>query len=301
MLLTRPNLVLTTALLTVAATLRADIIADALFTFPAQTEYVEYDNLTSLRTLPNYDTLRQNFAGTSQEEAKLVLAQLGIPEREVTEVITASSTGGFYGLLTGQFSTASVSKSPKNKRYATKLLDTQIFCAGRQTCILFLEESLAAFGSVDQLKSMLLARQGSLTRLSSNIDVAHLLNGTDRSAPVRGILIGEQLNTGISKMIGDWSGWNIDRSRLPAIKGLAYSAAFDSKAHVSANVQCGSAAAAAMLSQALNAVSTMQSVTVPLLNASAGPPFQNMQVSSTGNMLYLKADSAIPAATPGSR
>ncbi len=52
----------------------AGIVGDALFSFPAQTEYLEYDNLVALRKLPNYNTLRKEFSGKPLEEARIVLA-----------------------------------------------------------------------------------------------------------------------------------------------------------------------------------------------------------------------------------
>ena len=241
-----------------SAALRADIVPDALFTFPTQTEYVEYDNLASLRTLPSYNSLRQDFSGKQLEEAKSVLEQLGIRESQVQEVITGSSSTGLYGLMAGQFDSESITKSARSKRYAAKLLDRETFCAGRETCIMFLENSLAAFGSIVHLKAMLQARQGVLTRLSANSDAVRLLNSTDRSSPLRGILFGEQLKAAIPALVHDWSSWKIDVSRLPSIRTVAYSVTFDAKAHVSATLECASGIAATSLSQMLGVLGTLQ-------------------------------------------
>lgn len=59
--------------------LYVDIISRALFSFPAQTGYVEYENLASLRILGNYD-LPQRFSGKPLQDVKIALSQLGIQE-----------------------------------------------------------------------------------------------------------------------------------------------------------------------------------------------------------------------------
>lgn len=276
--------------------LYAGIIDDALLSFPANTEYLEYDNLSSLRTLPKYSTLRQEFSGKSLDEARIVLAQLGIEESQVQEIVITSTTNVFEGLIAGQFSAESVSKNPKSRRYAARLLDAQVFCMGRETCVVFLEDSLAAFGSFAQLKNMLLTRQGAHVRLSSNSDAVRLLNATDRNAPVRGMLFGEQLRAAISNAFRDWSGLKADSASLTGtISGLGYTVTFDGKAHVSAAVECASRSAATLLSQTFSGVAALQSLAAPMLSNDVR--FQNVRVSSSGNMMYFRADTAIPDKT----
>jgi len=276
-------------------TAQAGILADALLAFPVRTEYVEYDNLALLRNLPNYNVLRQEFSGKPLEEARIVLGQLGIRENQVDEIVTGSDAKVFYGIISGTFSGQLAAKTGKSRGYAVKLPESQAFCTGRETCVVFLEDSLAAFGSVVSLKEMLETRQGAKVRLSSNRNIAALINGTDANAPVRGVLWGTQLKSSISQLLQDWTGWKRDWSSLSAnISGIGYGVRFDSKAHVSATLDCTSRTAAAVLIQMLDAVGAVQSTAVV--------PFQNLQVSSSGSSVSLKADTAMPgaavAATP---
>ena len=289
------NLALVGLALSLATTLQAGILGDALFSLPSKTEYLEYDNLASLRRLPNYSSLRQEFSGKSLDEARTVLVQLGIDESEVQEIVVAFSSNLFEGLVAGTFSVASASKNPKRNRYAAKLLDTQVFCTGRETCVVFLEDSVVAFGSVAQLKNMLLTRQGALAGLNSNSSAVRLLNGTDQRAPVRGILFGEQLHAAVAGMFQDWSSLKGEGSRLAdTISGLGYSVTFDGKAHVNATIECTSRTTAALLSQTFNGLAALQSFTAPLVSAAANLPFQNVQVSSSGNVMYFRADTQLP-------
>jgi hypothetical protein len=296
------NLVIIFFALSAARDLSAEIISEALLSFPSQTEYVEYDNLAALRTLPDYNTLRQRFSGKPLEDAKIALGQLGIHEDQVHEIVSGSSSTAFYGLVAGTFSGELVAKSARGKSAAAKVLENQAFCPGKGTCVVFLEDSLAAFGTLAELKDLLEARQGFLGRLNSNRKVVGLLNSTERRAPVRGVVFGGQLNTAISDMLQDLSGWNRDWSRLSAnISAIGYSVKLDSKAHVSATLECTSGTAAALLVQMLSALSSLQSVTGSTGSSTAGMPFQNLQVSSSGNIVDFKTDTAIPNSAPAAR
>ena len=257
--------------------LRADLISEALFSFPSQTGYVEYDNLASLRTLADYNALRQRFSGKSLEDAKATLAHLGIEENQVLEIVSASNSTAFFGLVAGTFSGRS-----------KKITERHIICPAGGTCVVFLEDSLAAFGAVAELKEILETRQGVKTRLSANRDIASLLNNTDSTAPVRGVVFGGQLAGNISDMLRDWSGWNRDWSTFSAnIKAMGYGLKFDSKAHVSAKLECASKTTAVLLVQTLSALGSLQSMTPANI--------QNLNVSSSGALIDLKLDTAIPS------
>jgi hypothetical protein len=270
------------------SSLRADLLSEAVLCFPAQTEYVEYDNLATLRTLADYNTLRQRFSGKPLEDAKAALARLGIQESQVHEVVTGSSANGFYGVVAGTFSGDAAASSARNKGLGTRVEDSHAFCPGSGTCIAFLEDSLAAFGSIGQLKEMLEARQGIVARLSSKRGVVALLTATERNAPVRGLVYGGQLRSEVADMLNDWTGWNRDWSTFSAnVSAIGYGVRFDSKTHVSATLECTSAATAGLLRQMLSVLGGM---------SGGNAPFQNLQVASSGNNVDFKVDTALPGA-----
>ena len=139
---------------------KAEIISQALLSFPAQTQYLEYDNIARLRNLPDYPALRQRFSGKPLEDARVALRQLGIREDQVQEVVSGSSSSAFYVLIAGTFSEASA----KRHATATKLLDTHAYCPGKSGCVVFLEDSLAAFGTPSELKDIVQAHEGLIGR-----------------------------------------------------------------------------------------------------------------------------------------
>jgi hypothetical protein len=274
--------------------LGADLISEAILSFPAQTDYVEYDNLNSLRTLPQYGTLRERFSGKILEEAKTTLAQLGIEETQVQEVVTGANSNRFFGLATGTFSGRAAARTSTAKRLASPLLRTEAFCSRRGTCVVFLEDSLVAFGSLTSLKEVLEAEEGISARFSSNADGASLLTNTERRSPVRGVLLGNQTKNAIADFFPGWNSW---KKYLPQfsndVQSVGYSVDLDSKAHVKATLRCSSVSSAAMLARLLGAFSSLNAVAQPLMNSSGTAPFQLQQVSSVSATIYLQVDCAI--------
>ncbi len=277
--------------------LKANILGEALLSFPDGTEYFEYDNLTELRRLPSYPELRKNFSGPALEEARSVLGALGIPEEQVQEVITGEGTSNeFFGLLSGTFSARLATAGLKARRYGAKLLDTEVYCVGRGTCVVFLEDSLAAFGSVARLKNMLEVRRGILLRLSANRNAVRLIDTTDRNAQVRGMLLGARLQSTITSALKEWSGRSLKPSELGvSVRAMSYSVHFDTEAHVSAAVECESATQASLLSHTLGALSTLQTLASPVMSGVAGLGLEHVKSSSSGDMVYLQADRSIKA------
>jgi hypothetical protein len=293
-----PFALLSGLLLCAGSGLRAQIVSDAMLTFPAQTEMVEYDNLAALRALPNYDTLRQRFSGKPLEQVKAALSKLGIPENQVTEIVVGSSPGAFYGLAGGTFNGSVVAKSAVKKGILpVKVDENQLFCPTGTVCLVFLEESVVAFGTSGQLKKMLESRQGVTARLGSRGSLVYLMNKTDSRAPVRGVSSGSQLEASIKDALQDQSGMNIDWSQLSSnINAFGYSVSLDSIAHVTATLECKSQTTAVLLRQMLSALGGLQSMAAHAGKDAASMPFQNMQVSSSGNIIDLKMDAPVGGA-----
>jgi hypothetical protein len=154
--------------------------------------------------------------------------------------------------------------------------------------VLFLGDSLAAFGTPAQIKVILETRKSAAASFNSNTGLVNLLNQTDRKAPVRGISSGSQIAASLSDAMQGESNLNIDWSRLASnISAFGYSVKLDAKAHVVAKLQCQSAATAAIFRQMLSALSALQSV-------AASAPFENLEVSSSGVFIDLKMDTPLP-------
>jgi hypothetical protein len=112
-----------------------DILSQALTTFPARTFRVEYSNSAKLRSLPNYTSLRQRYLSPRLQKLEESLAQLGIKESDVDEVMlgwqeTRSATAtvakpgqsgkevssmDLYGLASGRFDDRALGAAAANQ------------------------------------------------------------------------------------------------------------------------------------------------------------------------------------------
>jgi hypothetical protein len=269
--------------------LRAQIIPEALRVLPAQTESLEYDDLSTLRALPNYNALKQRFSGKLLQRLKTALTQLDVQESEVAEIIMANSPDNFYGLISGTFNGATVTKNAVRKGCSfVDVDDNKILVPSSEMSVAFLTNSLAVFGPPAQVKSMLAVRKGSTPGMNTNASLVSLLNQTDRNAPVRGISSGSQIASSLAEAMQGESSLNIDWSRVAAnISAFNYSVKLDAKAHVATRLQCQSAATAAILRQMLSALSALQSV-------AGSAAIENLEVSSSGVFIDLKMDTPLP-------
>ena len=277
-------------------TLRAEIVSAAMLAFPAKTESVEYDNLYELRRLPNYQALRQRFAGKQLDNAKAALAKLNIGESEVHEIVMGTSPDAFYGVVSGSFSGAVALRTAKRINVTPLLFEgEQVLCPLGLTCVVFLEDSLAAFGSIEQLKMMIGVRTGTSPRLGANRNLTYLMNNTQRNAPVRGIVYGSQLSSVLADALQDESGLNLDWKQFSSnISAFGYSVSMDTKAHVVAKLQCKSPATAGVLRQMLGALAGVQSLATKVGKDPDSMPFQNLRVSASGDLVDLTMDTPLP-------
>jgi hypothetical protein len=170
-----------------------------------------------------------------------------------------------------------------------------MFCPGVGTCLVFLDNWLVAFGNPGQLKTILQARGGQIVSLSLNRFVVDLMSSARSDAPVCGVATGSQLDSVITSELRDKTGSQIDWSQFSSVISVfGYSVSFDTGAHVNANLQCKSELSAVFLKQALTVVANVQSLAVQAGKDPQTLPFQNLQVTSSGNTVTLKMDTAIP-------
>jgi hypothetical protein len=259
---------------------QAQIISEALTSFPSRIDFIEYDNLAQLRVLPDYETLRQRFSGKPLEQAKAALSKLGIQEDQVDELVLGTTPGALYGILAGTFSGELAARvAVKHHLLPLPVEDNQIYCPGSGTCIAFLEDNIAAFGNPTQLQTMIETRLGLRERISANRALSDLMNSTQSRALVRAVALGNQIHSVVESALPDLSAVNLDWSALSSLVTMfAYSIDIDTKAHVTATLICTSAATTFFLRQMLTALSTVQP----------------MEISSSANTIEVKLDTQIP-------
>ena len=140
-----------------------DLVKEALGGFPTQTIRLEFSSPAKLRSLPNYASLRQRYIGPRLRKLVEELGQLGIREEDISDLVLGWQPGSaelaLYGFATGRFTAQAVTESASQRNMpATPIAGKQAYCleAGLAgTCVVVLEDSVGAFGSLTALTSML--------------------------------------------------------------------------------------------------------------------------------------------------
>jgi hypothetical protein len=272
--------------------LRADLLSDALQTFPANTQSLEYDHLAVLRQLPNYNDLRKQYTSDALKRVKSTLLQLNISEDQLSEVVTASGPSVFFGLIVGNFNTATSERdAAAHQLTRTALGEGSAFCSQDGVCVLFPNgnNGRAAFGTLDQLRAMNEVREGHAPNVKSKSDFAALLPKMNLTAPIVGLAPGSeigQLTKNVMPSSIDLSSW------YSAIESFGYSIRTDTQAHLDVQLLCASASKGKLVSDALNAAGVVQRATAALSMGNA-IPISNLKASSSGPMVAFRFDAKL--------
>jgi hypothetical protein len=274
-----------------------DLAKEALSGFPTQTIRLEFSNPAKLRSLPNYASLRQRYIGPRLRKLVDALGQLGIREEDISGLVLGWQPGstemGLYGFATGRFSARAITQSAAQRNMAaTPIAGKPAYCleAGLAgTCVVVLEDSLGAFGSLTALTSMLEARQGQVPSLSSDNRFPALVADANKDAPIWGVAVGPA--------VADWfRGWmpnqgsiKLDWSKVFGdVKSLTYSVAAGDNVTLGLKMDCKSSESAASLRQVLDGLKLVQQIAWDSQNPGKPNPYQSMNVGQDSNQVSLK-------------
>jgi hypothetical protein len=167
-------------------------------------------------------------------------------------------------------------------------------CSGDGLCVLFISDSVAAFGNAGDVKRMYNLRHGQSASLAAKTPVARLLATADLSAPIIGVAPGSELTS--------WTGNALTKqlsSQLDGIPALGtvslfeYSVTLGSKARVNMYFDCSSSLAASTLSLSLRSLNALSTWEAGLANSGATLPFRDVTVGANENRVHLTLETAI--------
>jgi len=273
-----------------------DLVKEALSGFPTQTIRLEFSSPAKLRELPNYASLRQRYIGPRLRKLVEALGQLGMREEDISSLVLGWQPGSaemaLYGFATGRFSSQAITQSAEQRNMAaTPVAGKQAYCleAGLAgTCVVVLQDSLGAFGSLTALTSMLEARAGQAPSLGSDNHVASLVAGANQGAPIWGVAMGPA--------VADWfRGWMPNQGNIKLdwgkvfgdVNSLTYSVAAGSNVTLGLKMDCKSSESAASLRQVLEGLKLVQQIAWDSQNPGKPNPYQAMNVGMQGNQVSL--------------
>ena len=282
------------------ATRAADLVSEAMAGFSPQTIRIECSSPAKLRKLPNYQNLRQRYVGPRLQTLESSLAQIGIHEDDIDELMLGWEAGktemGLYGFAGGRFDSKAIADSAVARSMSpSPVAGQQAYCleAGLEgTCVVVLGDSLGAFGSLSDLTAMLEARQGQGTSLNSVERFARLVREAKKDAPIWGVAVGPA--------VGDWfRGWmpsqgniRLDWGRVfETVDSLAYSVEAGEKVDLDLKLECATPEAAASLRQVLEGLKLAQQLAWQNQNPNRPNPFEATQVGLDGRQITLRFSS----------
>ena len=273
-----------------------EILREALGSFPTQTVRVEYSGLATLRTLPNYVNLRQRFTGPRLAGLETSLAQLGVRESDIDELLLGWQMGAkemdLYGLAVGRFDAQDIAaRASALTLSSTTVAGLPVYClqaSGAGTCVVALQDTLGAFGTLATLTAMLEARNGGAPSLSSDSRFVRLTGEAAKNVPIWGVAIGPAVE--------DWfKGWSPVQGNLKmdwgqlmqGIDSLIYTVAATDRVRLDVKLDGATSEAAARARQLLDGLRLAQKLAWQTQNSGRPNPFENMEVGLEGNRVTL--------------
>jgi len=288
------------------------IVQDALAILPADAVRFEYSSPAKLRSLPKYSQLRDQYLGRELKVLETSLAQLGVREADVAEVVLSwepaeVGMARMDGIASGHFDAQALADHAReNGIKATPVGNMAAYCLGSDSgpiCVMAIKSSEGAFGTLQVLKKMAAVESGQAPALGTNPQFVKLVDAGRVDAPIWGVSIGPA--------VGDWfQGWMPEQNRgqlnwnqtFQSVEGLTYNVNPSIKINVAANFECNSEAAAANLLQLLQGLKAFEQLAWQSQFPNRQNPYAGLQMESSSRRIHVALttdyDDLLPGANP---
>lgn len=273
------------------------VVQDALAVLPADAVRFEYSNPSKLRSLPKYSELRDRYLGRELKVLESSLAELGVREEDVEELVLSwepagSGTAQMDGLATGRFDERALASNAKVKGIAgTAVGNMTAYCFGGDSgplCVMAVKGSEGAFGTLDVLKKMADVQAAQAPALSTNARFVKLVDEGRVDTPIWGVAIGPA--------VGDWfQGWLPAQNQaqlnwnqtFQGVDALTYSVNPSNRLKLEANFECGSDSAATNLQTLLLGMKAFEQMAWQSQYPNRPNPYAGLQLDSGGRRVRV--------------
>lgn len=273
-----------------------DIVKEALADLPAGTVRLEYSSPAKLRALPDYAALSQRFVGPRLQQLENSLAQLGVQQDDIDELVLGwQSRGGgldMTGLAQGRFSAQTVAqKAAAQGIAASPVGGTSAYCLGEGAagnCIVILSDSLGAFGTIESLGEVMKARVGDATNAASDAAFARRVDEAKVDTAIWGVAVGPAIPDWFKGWLPSQNNLNLDwTTTFKTVEALNYSVAPTDKVRLDVKMNCTNSQAAGSLRQVMQGLKLIQQMAWQSQNPGAPNPFQSLQVDASGREVHM--------------
>ena len=279
------------ALLVPAAGRSQSLMTTALSVFSPQTVHVEYSDSSKLRSLSDYATLRQRYLSPRLKQLETSMAQLGIHEEDIDEVVLGwrGGAGGadMYGVASGRFDSQAMATGAASKGIKPTLVaDTQIYCL-EDTC-LALKDATGLFGPLSAVKAML--KPG--PHLDGDADFTRLVDEADQSTPIWGVAKGAAVVDWFKSTMPGQDTAKLDwTTAFQGVNAVIYSVDTGDNIRLAMKLDCASSAAAANLRQLFEGLRLLQRMAWQSKNPTLPNPYASLTVEADQSEVSLKLET----------
>jgi hypothetical protein len=274
-----------------------DLAKEALATFPPGTLRVEFSRPSRLRTLPNYEGLRQRYVGPRLRALEEAFAQLGVREGDIDEVMLAWRPGAsmieLAGFVVGRFTAQSIAERAGAGGIATATVGNQpAFClstGGASSCLVVLRDSLGLFGPEAALSEMLAVREGSAPGLATDERFARLVGEAPAQAPIWGVAVGDAVADFFRAWLPAQGEIQLDWGKaFQSVEALVYSVNTAADVRLDVKLDCTNDQSAESTRQVFEGLRIVQQMAWQSMNPGKANPFQGLEITRDRSRLSLK-------------
>lgn len=272
-----------------------DLVKESLASFSPQTVRVEYSRLSKLRSLPNYQNLRQRFVGPRLRAMEESFAKLGVQEGDIDEIVLGwrpgSSTMDLEGMVVGRFTAKGISESASAAGISpATIAGLPAFCVGAESasnCMVVIQNSLGAFGPPEPLTAMMEARGGQAPGLSTNERFAKLVNDAQKEAPIWGVAMGDSIADFFRAWMPAQGGLDWSRA-FQSVEALTYNIDTADRIRLDVKMDCDSSQSAQSTRQVFEGLKMFQQMAWQNTNPNKPNPFQGVEISQDDRRVSLR-------------
>ena len=274
-----------------------DLVTKALSSFPADTIRLEFSNPATLRKLPSYASLREHYMGPRLKELVDSMAELGVAETDVDQLVLGWDADGsnlnLYGFAGGNFRASVLDARATERNLPPQQIGGKTgYCLGAglaSQCVVVLSPTEGAFGTLATLSRIMQTLNGGGESIGSNDSFARAVKQEQASAPIWGVAVASAVASWFKGWMPKQSAVDMDWAKVfEGVDALGYKIQTGSDIQVDLEMFCKSADYAGSLRQMLEGLKLAQQIAWQNQYPAKANPFQKMELSQTGNQVGIK-------------
>jgi hypothetical protein len=273
-----------------------DLVAKALSSFPADTIRLEFSSPETLRKLPNYASLREHYMGPRLKELVDSMAELGVAETDVDQLVLGWDANGsdlnLYGFAGGNFQASVLDARAAERNLPPQQIGGKTgYCLGAglaSQCVVVLSPTEGAFGTLVTLSQIMQTLNGGGDSIGSNDSFARAVKQEQSGAPIWGVAVASAVASWFKGWMPRQSSVDMDWSKVfEGVDALGYKIQTGSEIQLDLEMFCKSTEYAASLRQMLEGLKLAQQIAWQNQYPSKSNPFQRMEFSQTGTQIGI--------------